>query len=213
MLKFSIYLEDKSSEEISYFLSQKNSFNSVEFHDLKDLIDIEEFMKDENQTFQEFWDMDIEAQAFNGVINDKNFLCITHSGYNLIFTDSGVNLSLKKHHLDDEKIIPSNWILSKFNSPYSFSNMGIEKNISQYTDYDKIESDSSVRYVYKKDNLYISGIQITNNTISNIYTDDSFKKQGYAKKLIEVAKKDFPKLKHSKNRTTLGDYLFKNIKL
>lgn len=216
MLSFSSYLEDHDNKnEIENFLNIKEYAQSVDKSSLFKYINEDEFIDNEGYSFENFFDMDSDCVLFKDEINGQEFLCIIHSGYHMIFTQDSALLDFK---INKEKTIennrePLNWLLSPFNSPNAFSNMGIEKDITKNTHFDIISSDSSVRYIIKQDDEYISGIQITDDTIQNIFTKPTHTKLGFARKLIEIAHKDFPNLQHSNVRTELGEHLFKNIKL
>lgn len=216
MFTFSGYLEDYSSEsEIEFFLLEKEKSESLELNTLSKYINENYFIEKEGYSFQDFFDMDIDSTIFKGKLNEQDFVCILHSDYHMLFTENGTRLNLEsknavKHNNSENKI---NWILSSFNSPSTFSNMGIEKKIFKGGIFDKISSDKSTRYVIKENDEYIAGIQVFNNTIQNIFTSKSHRRKGLAKELIKIAKNDFPDLKHSNNRTTYGDILYRKIKL
>lgn len=216
MLTFSSYLEDnKNKNEIIFFLSTKEQSETILSSDLSLYLDEEDFIENEGYSFEDFLDMDSDHSIFKGVIDQKEFICIVHSGYHMIFTKNGENLNLKSEEIIiKDRGEPLNWLLSKFNSPIVFSNMGIERTKEEFKNYDKIESDTSTRYMAKnKKGDYISGIQVTNDVISNAYTRIDSRKQGLSRQMIEQAHLDFPNLRHSDTRTELGDHLFKNIKL
>lgn len=215
MLSFSSYIEDHDNDnEIKNFLNVKEYSKSVDISLLGEYISEDEFIENEGYSFEVFFGMDSDCTVFKNKIKGQEFLCIIHSGYHMIFTKDSELLDLKTNteHKNNNRE-PLNWLLSSFNSPSTFSNMGIEKNITKTNNFDIISSDSSVRYVLKLDNEYIAGIHISDDTIQNIFTTPIHTKKGYARKLIEMANKDFPNLQHSKSRTQLGEHLFKNIKL
>jgi hypothetical protein len=216
MLTFSSYLEDnKNKNEIIFFLSQKEQSETILPTDLSLYIDEADFIEDEGYSFEDFLDMDSEHCIFKGIVDKKDFVCIEHSGYHMIFTKNGDDLNLKHNEIIiEEREEPLNWLLSQFNSPLSFSNMGIEKFKEEFETYDKIKSDTSTRYIAKnKNGEYTSGVQVTDNVISNAYTKNEFRKKGLSRSIIEIANIDFPNLRHSDSRTELGNYLFENIKL
>ncbi len=90
------------------------------------------------------------------------------------------------------------------------SHIGEEKEVSQRNDIKLFKSPfGSYRYVLYKDGQSISGIQVLSKDgkkgiQANSFTKKEFRGQGYASKLMDLIKKDFPELTYSSDLSDSG---------
>jgi hypothetical protein len=99
------------------------------------------------------------------------------------------------------------YILDELNSKDSLARNGVEKEKTK-GNFIFREADFSVRVLYKKENEIIAGLHFVKfgnrQVISEVYTKDGFREQGYMSKIIAKAREKYGQLEHSKHSTDLG---------
>lgn len=194
-----------------------NKFEPISCEKFSSLIDLEEFAENEGWYPKDVKLQDPDVVFFKGIINDKEFVGIYHSGVNQIFSKNGIKISNEdilnieiKNSAENDSL---SWLLLPINSVSVIPKNGKEVKELNKENYNIIFGEKGIRYQLIEENKVISAAQIINNTIENIYTVREKRKQGYSKKLIEIIKKDFPNVQHSDNQTELGVLYSKNTGL
>lgn len=83
-----------------------------------------------------------------------------------------------------------------------------------------VGKNGSNRLVYEIDDKIVSALHITTamfkkdvgGTITNVYTDKDYRRKGYAKELLKVARKMFKNVRHSEDLTRMGKMFAKGTK-
>lgn len=210
------FLEDSYDRDtIENFISFKNKHcQTLSTNDARLMLDENEFIEEEGLDFEQIKLSDQDSSFFQGKLDDKDFIGLHYDGYTMLFTEGGNKLDLS--NLENKSLYQEHlsWLLLDYQSVDTYKHMGNENEIEKIDDnIYKITAEKGVRYIYKDEDEVIGGINIKDNVIDNIHTHVNHRQKGIAKKLINRAKKDFPKLKHSDNKTELGNKMASKIKL
>ena len=105
------------------------------------------------------------------------------------------------------------WVLSPPGTSPMVGNeqqVSFENNIAVYKD-----EYGSYRFVYFLNNEPISGLQVvskdgTNGVIANVYTVPEYKRQGFARQLVNKSREVFDNIEHNKHLTDPGEGFAEN---